>query len=203
MAMNHVRLETERLLLREFHEEEWKAVVRINAPPEAQRYLLSGTAGEEESREFVMNSLAHVGTAPRHHFGLAIVLNERGHKERGRLIGFGAVGRTSWASSEAKIGWGLDQAFWGHGYATEAMREMMALGFESGGFDPISAYCFAANSSSRRVMAKLGMRLQSRQVWRQWLLALGHLEGRPIVHYSISRDEWALARRTHWSADAK
>jgi RimJ/RimL family protein N-acetyltransferase len=167
MGMNHVRLETERLLLREFQEEEWKAVVRINAPPEARRYLLSGAAGEEEAREFVMSSLAHVGTAPRHHFGLAIVLKERNHKDSGSFIGFGAVGRTSLDSSEAKIGWGLDQMFWGHGYAAEAMCEMMALGFELGGFDPISAYCFAANGASRRVMEKLGMRLQSRKVWRQ------------------------------------
>jgi RimJ/RimL family protein N-acetyltransferase len=44
----------------------------------------------------------------------------------------------------------------------------MALGFESshfesGGFDPISAYCFAANRASRRVMEKLGTCLQSRK----------------------------------------
>ena len=50
MGMNHVRLETERLLLREFQEAEWMDVVRINAPPEARRYLLSGAAGEEEAK---------------------------------------------------------------------------------------------------------------------------------------------------------
>jgi RimJ/RimL family protein N-acetyltransferase len=51
----------------------------------------------------------------------------------------------------------LSRSAWGHGYATEAARAAVALGFESSPVTEIVSFTAATNQRSRRVMDKLGM----------------------------------------------
>jgi len=181
-----MQLETERLLLREFQEEDWQTVAGFSESPEASRYLLDHQKTPFYAFDFVTGSIAHAGCEPRIHFGLGIVL-----KESGQLIGDVALTLPQVGSAHAHIGWNLDRQFWGKGYTTEAMRVLVALAFERCGVEHLAAYCFADNAASRRVMEKLGMQLQSRGRWRQWLLALAYWETRSIVRYSLSKRQWA------------
>ncbi|MCW4385992.1 GNAT family N-acetyltransferase [Salinibacterium sp. SYSU T00001] len=59
---------------------------------------------------------------------------------------------------QAELGWTLDPAYQGRGYATEAVRRVIELCFGELGLRRVHAGCFAANEPSWRVMERLGMR---------------------------------------------
>ena len=56
-----------------------------------------------------------------------------------------------------EIGWRLDHACWGQGYATEAAKAVLEVGFEDLHFDEIVSFTVPANVRSRRVMERIGM----------------------------------------------
>ncbi|MFN9030394.1 MAG: GNAT family N-acetyltransferase [Betaproteobacteria bacterium] len=56
-----------------------------------------------------------------------------------------------------EIGWRLARAHWGQGYATEAAREALRIGFEDLGLDEIVSFTAAVNARSWAVMERLGM----------------------------------------------
>jgi RimJ/RimL family protein N-acetyltransferase len=59
---------------------------------------------------------------------------------------------------QAELGWTLDPAHQGRGYATEALRAVIGACFTQLGLRRVHAGCFAANEPSWRVMERLGMR---------------------------------------------
>ena len=59
---------------------------------------------------------------------------------------------------QAELGWVLHPDHVGRGYATEAVREVLRLGFEHLGLHRMTAGCFAANEASWRLMERVGMR---------------------------------------------
>jgi RimJ/RimL family protein N-acetyltransferase len=66
--------------------------------------------------------------------------------------------------TEAEIGWALDPAYHGQGYATEAATELVRICFEDLGVRRITATAFADNLPSLRIMERLGMRCETRGV---------------------------------------
>ena len=58
---------------------------------------------------------------------------------------------------QVQIGWSLRADHWGHGYATEAARAFLALGFERFELPVIYAQTSERNRGSWRVMERLGM----------------------------------------------
>lgn len=59
---------------------------------------------------------------------------------------------------QAELGWVLHPDHTGHGYATEAVREVIRLCFEDLGLRRVVANCFAGNTASWRLMERVGMR---------------------------------------------
>ncbi|MCW2832551.1 MAG: family N-acetyltransferase [Nocardioides sp.] len=64
----------------------------------------------------------------------------------------------------AEIGWALDPAHAGGGYATEAVRELLAIAFDGLGLRRVTANCFADNEPSWRLMERVGMRREAHNV---------------------------------------
>ena len=85
-----------------------------------------------------------------------------------------------------EIGWRLAAEHWGHGYATEAARAVLAYGFERLGLAEIVSFTTTANVRSRRVMEKLGMRRSPDEDFLHPLIAEGH-PVRPHVLYRLRR----------------
>lgn len=65
------------------------------------------------------------------------------------------------AGVQAELGWAMDPAHQGRGYATEAVRAVIAGCFADLGLRRIHAACFAANEPSWRMMERLGMRREA------------------------------------------
>jgi ribosomal-protein-alanine N-acetyltransferase len=90
--------------------------------------------------------------APRTRFQLAIET-----RAEHRLIGNCGVRLAAPGARVADIGYELAPDEWGHGYATEAARAIVAFGFDTLGLHRIAASCVADNAASAHVLEKLGL----------------------------------------------
>jgi RimJ/RimL family protein N-acetyltransferase len=86
---------------------------------------------------------------------------------------------------EVEVGWMLTPAAWGKGYATEAGCAVRDEAFDRLELDAIVAFHHPANTSSARVMAKLGMAFE-----REIVAA----NGWPLRLYRLTRRRWAQSR---------
>lgn len=88
---------------------------------------------------------------------------------------------------QAELGWVLDPAHGGNGYASEAVRELIRLCFEDLRLRRVTANCFADNEASWRLMERVGMRREIHTV-RDSL----HRSGRWVdgLGYALLADEW-------------
>ena len=64
--------------------------------------------------------------------------------------------------------------FWGKGYATEAARLALGVGFSTVGLEEIVSFTAVANRRSRRVMERLGMRRNAIEDFEHPRVPLGH-----------------------------
>jgi RimJ/RimL family protein N-acetyltransferase len=88
---------------------------------------------------------------------------------------------------QAELGWVLHPDHAGHGYATEAVRELIRLCFVDLGLRRVTANCFADNDASSRLMQRLGMRREIHTL-RESLHRSGEwLDG---MGYALLADEW-------------
>ena len=75
----------------------------------------------------------------------------------------GAIGLTLERSdARAELGYWIGKPFWNRGYATEAARAVVRYGFGQLGLERIHASYFAGNTTSGRVLRKIGMQHEGR-----------------------------------------
>jgi len=92
---------------------------------------------------------------------------------------------------QAEIGWCIDPALGGNGYATEAVVELIRIGFEELGLRRLTALCFADNEPSWRLMERVGMRREAYNVRDSLHRSLGWLDG---MMYALLAEEWDRLR---------
>jgi ribosomal-protein-alanine N-acetyltransferase len=152
-----IELETARLRIRPFVPEDWEAVHAYMSQPEVHAYLPEWPVTPEQAQAFVR---VHPVEGARVH---ALVL-----RPDDQVIGHMAF--HPWFGSRTfEIGWAVDPAHQGRGYATEAGLGLLAHGFEVLGLHRIVATCQPQNVASVRVMEKLGMRREAH--FRECMLA--------------------------------
>ena len=152
-----MELITERLILREFNENDWPAVLAYQTNPLYLRYNEWTERTPAAVQEFVQMFLTQQQEQPRIKFQLAIVL-----KSNHQLIGNCGIRMKSSDAHEADLGYELAPPHWGYGYATEAAGAMVRFGFTELRLHRIWSWCIADNVGSTRVLEKLGMRLEGR-----------------------------------------
>jgi RimJ/RimL family protein N-acetyltransferase len=81
----------------------------------------------------------------------------------------------------------MDPAHGGHGYATEAVAELIRICFEDLGLRRVTALCFADNTASWRLMERLGMRRETHAVRDSLHRSGGWLDG---FGYALLADEY-------------
>jgi RimJ/RimL family protein N-acetyltransferase len=86
----------------------------------------------------------------------------------------------------ADLGYTLDPAYAGHGYATEAARAVVDHVFDELGVRRVTAGAFVANTPSVRILEKLGMRREEHAVRDSWHAELGWVDG---CTYAMLADE--------------
>jgi RimJ/RimL family protein N-acetyltransferase len=169
-------LETERLRLRMFREDDLDAYAAICADPEVMRHLGEGKAlGRAEAWRQIAMILGHWSLRG---FGLWAV-EERG---TGALVGrIGFFQPEGWPGFE--LGWMLRRASWGKGYASEGAGRALAHAFTEMGRDHLISLIRPANQPSIRVAERLGETLEGRT----------ELFGHEALVYGIDRTRWEAA----------
>lgn len=141
-------LETERLLLRPFREEDAKAFFACCRNPN-----LGNNAGWaphktlEESQEI----LRHVFIEQENVWAITL-------KETRQLIGsVGIVPDPKRENPQVRmLGYWLDEAHWSKGYMTEAVRKVLDYGFNELQLSIITANCYPHNKRSQQVLLRNG-----------------------------------------------
>ena len=154
--MDHV-LETERLILRPFTEDDYDVILQIASDPDATKYLYfwgrDGITPRQDAHRFLNHALKEWSRDKITMREYCVIL-----KETGERIGDASVEVCD--ETAAEIGWILLPAFRGKGYATEAGRAMMDFGFTRYHAQRVIAHCDTRNAPSYHVMERLGMRLE-------------------------------------------
>ena len=155
---------TERLLLREYTETDWPAVLEYQRDPRYLRFNSWNDRTEEQVRAFVQAFVDAQREQPRKRFAFAVTL-----KANGQLIGNCNIRKNRPEDRVAEMGYEIAPLYWGKGYATEAARAIVELGFGPLDLHRVSAWCIAENTGSSRVLEKLGMRLEGRLREQEWV----------------------------------
>jgi RimJ/RimL family protein N-acetyltransferase len=175
-------IRTERLLLRLYTEGDLDDLYAIQSRPDVARYLYWGPRNRDEVRDslakkIVSNRLRAEGDD----LTLAVVL-----PHTGTVIGDVLLVWVSGEHRQGEIGYIFHPGHGGHGYATEAARVMLRLGFEGLGLHRIAGRLDGRNTASARVLERLGMRREAHLVENE--LVKG--EWTDEVIYAIVEDEW-------------
>lgn len=145
-----MRIETERLIVRDFTEGDAEPTFEIYSDPEVYK-ALSGSP--PESLEAHRKSLAALET--RYPEGMGAWAVEL--MESRELIG-AALLKPLPHSDKVEIGWHLGRAHWGRGYGTEFSRAILEYGFCEKRLGTIYAVLYDWNVRSKRIAEKLGMK---------------------------------------------
>ena len=182
------RLETDRLVLREFLDRDRAPFAALNADARVMEHFPNAlTRGESD--ELVDRIGRHWAED-----GVGLWAVER--RDDGAFIGFTGLAPPRFEAVFTpcvEVGWRLAAEAWGHGYATEAARAALAFGFEVRGLSEILSWTVPANLRSRAVMERIGMTHDPADDFDHPSIAVGSPLRRHVL-YRLSRERWLATR---------
>ena len=190
-------IRTNRLILRPWRHEDHEPFARLNSDPDVMAHL-PAVLDRTASDALVARICEHF---ERHGFGLWAVEVPHIHP----FIGFVGLSIPRFEASFTpcvEIGWRLGRAHWGAGYATEAARAALEVGFGPASLEEIVSFTVPANVRSIAVMERIGMTRNPSDDFDHPSLPAGHRLRRHVL-YRLSRDRWAqraLAQNENRSA---
>jgi RimJ/RimL family protein N-acetyltransferase len=181
------RLETERLILREFLDRDREPFAEMNADSRVMEHFPALLSREES--DGLIDRIGERWVED----GIGLWALER--QADGAFLGFTGITSPRFKADFTpafEVGWRLAVGAWGHGFATEAAREALRFGFEDRGLVEILSWTVPANVRSRAVMERLGMTHDPADDFDHPLIAVGSPIRRHVL-YRLSRESW-LAR---------
>ena len=144
--------ESDRLLVRQYVEEDAEAFFKLNTDPEVLRYVPDqALQSVEQARQVLID---HPMTDYRKHgFGRGACIL----KSTGEQIGFAGLKFLD-ELGQVDVAYRLLPAYWGQGLATEAARASVRYGFAELGLQRIIGLVMPENIASARVLEKVGLR---------------------------------------------
>ena len=147
-----VILETERLLLREYVEQDAEAFFKLNSNPEVIRFVPDKPVlNVEQARQLLVDH--PIADYRKHGFGRGACIL----KSNGEQIGFAGLKYLE-ELGEVDVAYRLMPAHWGLGLATEAALASVRYGFADLGLKRIIGLVMPENVASVRVLEKAGLR---------------------------------------------
>ncbi|HEX6358596.1 GNAT family protein [Actinophytocola sp.] len=182
MSLTARPIATERLLLRPFTMDDLDDVWAYQRLPQVAQYMLWAARDREESRVSLEQMVSENGLTDDGDY-LTLAVSVTGTST---VIGHVELGLVSLENLQGEIGYVFHPDSHGKGFATEATRQMLRLGFEEMGLHRITGRCSAQNTASAKLMTRLGMRQEAhfvdcRRVDGEW---------REELVFAILRREW-------------
>lgn len=178
-------IRTDRLLLRGYRASDLDQLYDLQSRPDVTRYLPYGVRDRTEVAQALEKKIA---AAVLHRAGgqLTLAVELPGS---GQLIGDVILFWHSQEQRQGEIGYVFHPDHGGHGYATEAARVMLRLGFAGLGLHRITGRLDARNTASARVLERLGMRREAHFRENEFVKD----EWADEVVYAMLEDEWRAA----------
>jgi [ribosomal protein S5]-alanine N-acetyltransferase len=145
---SHVRLVTERLVLRAWRPEDAAGLFRLRSKPEVMRYWTAGpfedmARAEKTVADLIVNNLEGSGLE------LAVCYE-------GEVVGTATLHGVVWSSRRAELGYMLLPELQGRGLMHEALVAVVGYGFGVLGLNRLEADIDPRNVASRRSLERLG-----------------------------------------------
>jgi RimJ/RimL family protein N-acetyltransferase len=178
-------LRTERLVLREWRDEDFDVWATMNVDPRVMEHFPKPLDREASDAIGVRarDSLTQRG------FGI-LAVEIPGVTSFAGAVGLSVPRFAAHFTPCVEVGWRLAHDYWGQGYATEAARATMADGFARLGLDEIVAMTAVGNTRSRHVMEKLGMTREPEDDFDHPMVPDGNPAKRHVL-YRIRRERWS------------
>lgn len=177
-------IETDRMRLRQFTQDDEQALFELDNDPQVMRYVNGGRPTERsEVIEALEWWLGYYERGDGYGFWAAV------DKADDAFIGwFHFRPRQGDGPLEPELGYRLRRATWNSGLASEGSRALIDRGFGQFGVERVYAETMVVHTASRRVMEKVGMRMV-RTFVADWPVQIdGDEHG--DVEYEITRRQW-------------
>lgn len=179
-------IQTKRLILRQWREEDLETFAQLNADPRVRQYFPK-ILSRKESDESVKLMSDHIQRCGWGFWAAALI-------QTGEFIGFIGLEDVYFSAHFTKtpaveIGWRLAFNHWGKGYATEGAKAALQYGFEALKLKEIVSFAVLQNMRSRRVMQKIGMHHDPKDDFDHPKLPEGHPLRRHVL-YRLNSSEW-------------
>lgn len=172
-------MRTDRLLLRQWQDEDLPLFAALNADQEVMRHFPAPLSTEESDALAgrIRLSLEEDG------WGLWAVEVRRGPRTGfAGFTGLAAPRFEAHFTPAVEVGWRLARWAWGFGYATEAARAALRVGFDELHLDEIVSFTATGNERSRSVMRRLGMTHRPADDFDHPALPVGHPLRRHVLY---------------------
>ncbi|MGV2831433.1 GNAT family N-acetyltransferase [Myxosarcina sp. GI1(2024)] len=165
-----MRIETERLILREFQREDLQELAPIFADPKVMQFSPTGVNSVKQVQERIEGFIACYNQ-----FGFgkwAVIL-----KDSKQLLGYcGIAVEQIDGKDEKELGYRLDSRYWRQGLATEAASASIKCGFERFNLPYVFGIVERANTASVRVLEKIGMQHQGTTIFHETEMELYRID---------------------------
>lgn len=130
------------------------------------------------------------------HFILKNCLYKRGYEygvfsNEGSYIGNVGIVNIDWLNNSGEITYFIGEAYWGQGYATEAVQSILTFAFEKLHLERVQGRCMKENMASFRVMQKCGFSYEG--LARHEVIKCG--EYRDVWHMAILKEGYYIQKR--------
>lgn len=179
-----IYLETERLILRDYREDDFSEYYRLKSDPKTMYYLqdIQIFTKEEACEDFHM-VLEDMKKSDRKFYFLHIELKDT-HEQVGS-VGYTVTSDTP-IGKMVGAGYFIYPKFWGKGYTTEAFKRVLEFAFMENDVYRVSTGCLAENVGSERVMKKSGLIKEAEHIDYEW--HDGKMKTR--LEYRLLKSEW-------------
>ena len=146
------RLETQRLVMRMWSEDDFESYAKLCADPDVMRFLGGKTYDRAEAWRHMASIIGHWQLRGYGHWAIE-------EKSSGKFAGrIGFLNPEGWPGFE--LGWTLAKEFWGKGYATEGARRALEYAFTELNRNHVISLIHPENLASIRVAERLGEKLE-------------------------------------------
>ncbi|MFA9289363.1 MAG: GNAT family N-acetyltransferase [Weeksellaceae bacterium] len=164
---------TQRLILRDLIETDADHMFALSADPQVTRYIDYITFKSlTDAEAWVKEKIYYNHLLPRTSYNFAIEL-----RETAQFIGWIGIGEANDTTrGDLDFAYAIKPEYWGQRYTTEALSEVIHLGFENLHASKIFGQCDIENKASSAVMEKVGMAFETEFVE----------DGKTSIRYTIT-----------------
>ncbi|MED4035918.1 GNAT family N-acetyltransferase [Niallia taxi] len=176
-------IETERLTLRPFNENDLDIIMNLYSNEEIMRYMPNDVMSAERAQKHLNKVVSDWEGKPQVNFEMAVISkNDQEKIGRSRI-------HLNYETDTAMIGWLLLKQGWGKGYATEMTRALIDYSFDVLNVHRVCALCNPKNVGSWRVLEKCNMRREAHFIQKCKYVKGGNITWEDELEYAILESE--------------